>query len=89
MSDKATDGRAVALHDVVGHPCHDCGAVGDWPLMMNTTCAGDFQRLCPDCLEANDPDNVMQAPCPKCGGSGTEWEGWNCEYCDGSGTLDF
>lgn len=32
---------------------------------------------------------VMEQPCPACGGSGRELEGWNCEECDGSGTWDF
>jgi hypothetical protein len=26
--------------------------------------------------------------CPKCHGSGIEWEGWPCEYCEGVGHLD-
>ena len=56
---------------------------------MNVNVAGDFQYLCPDCKEDNDPDDVMQEPCPRCHGSGLEWEGWNCEYCDGYGTADF
>ncbi len=73
----------------VGHVCHDCKAVGDWPLLMNTTVVGDYQRLCPDCRDENDPYGVMCSPCPECGGSGREWEGWNCEYCDGTGTDDF
>lgn len=71
------------------HECHDCKKRGNWPLLMNTTVVGDMQYLCPDCLEENDPDGVMQSPCPQCGGSGREWEGWNCEYCDGTGTDDF
>ena len=47
------------------------------------------EHVCPDCREENDPDNVMQTPCPKCHGSGREWEGWDCEYCDGMGTDEF
>ena len=27
-------------------------------------------------------------PCPRCGGSGLEWEGWDCEYCDGAGVCE-
>lgn len=79
----------VRVQPVVGHPCHDCGKVGKWPLLMNRCVTGDFQRLCPDCLEENDPDGVMVSPCPHCRGSGREWEGWDCEYCDGTGTDDF
>ena len=71
------------------HPCHDCGKPTTAPLLMNVNVAGDFQYLCPDCKEDNDPDDVMQEPCPRCHGSGLEWEGWNCEYCDGYGTADF
>lgn len=71
------------------HPCSDCGKEGAWPLLMNTTVSGMFQHLCPDCREENDPDNVMAAPCPRCHGSGREWEGWDCEYCDGMGTDEF
>ena len=78
-----------ALGRVVGHFCHDCGKLGDWPLLMNTTVSGDYQCLCPDCRDQNDPDDVMQQPCPHCNGSGTEWEGWNCEHCDGDGTIEF
>lgn len=26
--------------------------------------------------------------CPNCGGSGLEWEGWPCDYCEGYGYLD-
>lgn len=73
----------------VGHVCADCKKVGNWPLLMNTTVAGHFEHLCPDCRDENDPDEVMQEPCPHCGGSGLEIEGWNCEYCDGYGTSDF
>lgn len=54
---------------------------------MNATCAGEFQYLCADCREENDPDGVMEPPCPRCHGSWKEWEGWDCEYCDGSGTI--
>lgn len=34
---------------------------------------------------ADEPDEVK---CPRCGGSGLEIEGWDCDYCDGSGYLD-
>jgi hypothetical protein len=71
------------------YPCADCGRIGQWPLLMNSTVCGHYERLCPDCREENDPDNVMQEPCCHCGGSGTEWEGWPCEYCEGSGVEDF
>lgn len=67
------------------HPCHDCGKPTHGPLLMNRHVAGDFQYLCAECLEENDPEDVMVEPCPRCGGNGIEWEGWNCEYCDGSG----
>jgi hypothetical protein len=26
--------------------------------------------------------------CPRCAGSGLEWEGWYCEYCEGTGELE-
>ena len=26
--------------------------------------------------------------CPKCRCSGLEWEGWDCEMCDGTGELE-
>jgi len=38
------------------------------------------------CLEDAEDDTV---PCPKCHGSGLEWEGWPCYFCEGMGTLDF
>ena len=77
-----------SVQEIVRH-CHDCGKPTTGPLLMNIHIAGDFQYLCPDCKEENDPDDVMQEPCPRCRGSGIEWEGWNCEYCDGAGTADF
>ena len=86
-ADKAAD--SGLLQSRLVHPCGDCGKDGEWPLLMNTSVAGLYQYLCPDCREENDPDNVMQTPCPKCHGSGREWEGWDCEYCDGMGTEEF
>lgn len=71
------------------HKCHDCGELGNWPLLMNTCVSGDFQYLCPDCREENDPDNVMQEPCSYCNGSGHEMEGWPCDDCDGTGTAEY
>jgi len=68
-------------------PCHDCGRPSTGILWMNTQVSGDFQYLCADCKEDNDPDCVMQEPCYECGGTGTTVEGWNCEWCDGSGTA--
>jgi hypothetical protein len=70
-------------------PCHDCGRPSTGELLMNTTVVGDYQYLCADCREENDPENVMHPPCPNCHGSGREVEGWDCEYCDGLGTDDF
>jgi hypothetical protein len=29
-----------------------------------------------------------ETPCPECGGSGLEIEGWDCWYCEGLGYLD-
>ncbi|HRJ73361.1 MAG TPA: hypothetical protein PLS03_14145 [Terrimicrobiaceae bacterium] len=75
--------------DCLVQPCHDCGKPSTGRLLMNIHVAGDFQYLCADCQEENDPDGVMQEPCSRCHGSGIEWEGWNCEQCDGSGTDDF
>ena len=71
------------------HPCADCGKEGEWPFLMNSTVSGHFEHLCPDCREENDPENVMKEPCSHCGGSGREWEGWDCEYCDGTGCDEF
>lgn len=39
-----------------------------------------------DYYECEDDD--LSVPCPNCHGSGREWEGWECEYCDGNGYLD-
>ena len=98
---KATDGPTEARDATAGDfsqppcsesprlPCHDCGKPSTGRLLMNIHVAGDFQYLCSDCQEENDPDGVMQEPCSRCHGSGIEWEGWNCEQCDGSGTDDF
>lgn len=30
-----------------------------------------------------------EVKCQECGGTGLEWEGWDCWYCDGLGYLDF
>jgi len=68
-------------------PCHDCGEESDGVRLMNTQVANDFQYLCSDCREEHDPEGVMQEPCFNCGGSGREWEGWDCETCQGTGTF--
>jgi hypothetical protein len=37
----------------------------------------------------DDPDyEDERVECPSCHGSGLEWEGWDCEYCEGYGFLD-
>lgn len=86
----ATDSPAVA-----GCPaplCSDCGknpAIPD-TIYMHVQVHGLFVRLCSDCLEeANLEQEIYAEPCPRCHGSGTEWEGWDCEYCDGTGTFDY
>ncbi len=33
-------------------------------------------------------DQDAWVPCPHCGGSGIELEGWDCDYCDGTGELE-
>jgi len=45
------------------------------------------ERDLADYEEDDDPDDDWVA-CPKCGGSGLCWEGWDCWYCDGLGYLD-
>lgn len=39
-----------------------------------------------DDLDEREPEPDK---CPCCGGTGLEWEGWDCFYCDGFGYLDF
>jgi DnaJ-class molecular chaperone len=49
-----------------------------------------FVHLCTDCLEeANLMETIYERPCPHCHGTGREWEGWDCDHCDGSGTDDY
>ena len=48
-----------------------------WPLSDDF--ADGHDGYCPDV------DEVM---CPRCHGSGREWEGWECELCDGDGYLE-
>jgi hypothetical protein len=33
-----------------------------------------------------EPD--YREKCPSCGGTGLEWEGWDCELCEGTGELE-
>jgi len=60
--------------------------------------------ICPECWDGAHGECIGQGcyctcqledeiddgvPCPKCCGSGIEVEGWDCWYCDGTGSLDF
>ena len=46
---------------------------------------GQFSCQCqPDQEEPEE----KPIPCPKCGGSGTCYEGWDCWYCDGEGYIE-
>ena len=69
-------------------PCHDCGAPSNGTLYMHVQIAGFYLHVCEHCLEeANLMDTIYAEPCPECHGSGDTWEGWDCEWCDGSGTA--
>lgn len=41
-----------------------------------------------DLYEYDPEESEASVECPHCNGSGLEWEGWPCEYCEGVGTLD-
>jgi len=71
-------------------PCSDCGKPSNGIRYMHVQVSGMFVRLCDDCLEeANLMETIYAQPCYHCGGSGREWEGWDCEHCDGTGTDDY
>jgi hypothetical protein len=38
--------------------------------------------------EFEEPD-VPLPKCPVCGGSGLSIEGWDCDFCNGVGELEF
>ena len=44
-----------------------------------------------DNIEFEDEEEYLpdeNPPCPKCHGSGHTIEGFDCEYCDGTGELE-
>lgn len=54
------------------------------------------EAICQDCGCPWDKDGQCgcepsETPmkCTDCGGSGSTIEGWTCEFCEGTGELDF
>jgi hypothetical protein len=50
------------------------------------------EGLCPYCGQGDcqcpSDDEYDYAECPKCGGTGLEPEGFDCDYCDGYGEIE-
>jgi hypothetical protein len=48
------------------------------------------EALCPGCLcePCACPEDDPTYKCPRCRGTGHTMEGWDCEYCDGTGELE-
>lgn len=66
---------------------------GEKPMIVCPNCGKDQHDLCVDenceCPyvlgESTDSGEIT---CWKCHGTGLEPEGWDCDYCDGSGVLE-
>ena len=68
--------------------CHDCGEPSNGTLYMHTQIGGFYLYVCSDCLEeANLMEEIYAEPCPECHGKGDTWEGWECEWCNRTGTV--
>jgi len=89
LTHQRSDNRADSGFDDrrLFHPCSDCGKPSTGEILMNVQVAGDYRYLCAACREeANLLETTFEEPCPRCNGSGTEWEGWDCDDCGGIGT---
>jgi hypothetical protein len=42
----------------------------------------------PEDEEYEEPEDYESLPCPRCHGSGHTIEGFDCDYCEGTGELD-
>jgi hypothetical protein len=58
--------------------------------MATTETILDPGNLCEECgcIPCQCHDDTL-TKCPECGGCGLGMEGWNCEFCDGAGELDY